>query len=89
MGGNSKMSMITEKNVADLLGKLSAKPLNGICEFVLKNAKPPDWKLVITQGGAKFFYSDGTDYTDGPKPLSLQSGDSYSFYSNDDKKCVK
>jgi hypothetical protein len=80
---------LSEDKIRDLVEKLRPKPLNGICEFVLKNGTPPEWGVVITQGGAKFFYSDGTDYTDGPKSLNLRSGDSYSFYSDDASKCVK
>lgn len=75
-------------DAADLLGKMSVRILNGVCEFILANETPPDWRVRITQGGAKFFNEDKTDYTDGPHNLNIDSGQSYSFYSRDAGKCV-
>jgi hypothetical protein len=76
-------------NVDDLMKRMSARIMNGTCEFVLRNSTPSNWRVRITEGGCKFFYSDGTSDIDGPKNLNLDSGDSYSFYSGDSTKCVK
>lgn len=73
----------------DLVQRLKAKVLNGTCAFVLCNDTPEEWGVVVTEGGAKFFYSDGTDDTDGPKPLNLATGACYSFHSGESSKCVK
>jgi hypothetical protein len=72
-----------------LVERLKAKVLNGTCAFVLCNDTPEDWDVVVVEGGAKFFYSDSTDDTDGPKPLNLPTGACYSFFSGDSSKCVK
>jgi hypothetical protein len=64
------------------------KLLNGVCTFVLANETPPEWEVTVIEGGAKFFNSDGTDYTDGPKALNVPSASSYTFASADPSKCV-
>jgi len=39
-------------------------------------------------GGCKFFFSDDTEYTDGPKALDLRSGESATFITNKPEECV-
>ncbi|MBC2806595.1 hypothetical protein C3Y94_025935 [Rhizobium ruizarguesonis] len=73
---------------ADLLERMEVRVLNGRCEFIVSNDSPPEWRVRILQGGAKFFNHDGTDFTDGPHNLHLDSGQQYSFYSNDSNQCV-
>ncbi|TAU37813.1 hypothetical protein ELI44_32930 (plasmid) [Rhizobium ruizarguesonis] len=72
----------------DLLERMKVGVLNGRCEFILLNDTPPEYRVRIVQGGAKFFNHDGTDFTDGPHNLNLDSGQQYSFYSNDSSQCV-
>src|SRR3981081_3179946 len=69
----------------------SPKPrlLNGVCAFVLSNETPAEWNVTVIEGGAKFFNSDGTHYTDGPKAMNVPTGSSYTFVSADASKCVK
>jgi hypothetical protein len=81
--------MAAELEVADLIERMSVRVLNGTCTFIIANNTPPEWRVRITDGGCKFFYSDGTDDTDGPRNLMLDSGMSANFYSQDSTKCVK
>jgi hypothetical protein len=75
----------------DLSKKLGKGPqiLNGQAQITLLNNTPPAWKVTIVAGGVKFFYSDNSDYTDGPRSLGLGAGGSATFISNDASKCVK
>jgi hypothetical protein len=66
----------------------SGKTVAGLCYVTLTNQCPPEWGVVIVSGGVKFFNDDGTDYTDGPKPLNVPSGHSTTFVSKDPNKCV-
>lgn len=77
-----------EKLKTDDLLQLLAQPANGRCTIILVNGCPPEWRVVILSGGVKFFYRDGTDHIDGPRPLNLGSGQSAAFFSNDANKCV-
>ncbi|MGK9234759.1 hypothetical protein KXS07_23630 [Inquilinus limosus] len=81
--------MARQLDVDDLLERMSIKVLNGTCEFILVNNTPPDWRVRITEGGCKFFYSDGESDVDGPRNIMLDSGQSYAFHSGDRTKCVK
>jgi hypothetical protein len=85
----AKFEGITDAGVSDLIEKLAGGSRNGTCEFVLANDCPSSWGVVIVAGGVRFFNSDGTDFTDGPKQINLTSGNSYSFHSADPEKCVK
>lgn len=74
----------------DLLNSLSnIHTLNGTAQITLLNNCPPKWNVVILVAGIKFFYSDGTDYTDGPRSVMLSSGQSATFMSNDPEGCVQ
>lgn len=77
-----------EKLKADDLLQLLAQPASGRCSIILVNGCPPEWRVVILSGGVKFFYRDGAEYIDGPRPLNLSSGQSAAFFSNDANKCV-
>jgi hypothetical protein len=85
----SEAIMTKQDKFDQLLLELNAKPLNGTCEFILTNGTPPEWDVVIQEGGAKFFYSDGSDDIDGPKLIQLRSGGSYTFRSGHSNLCVK
>jgi len=63
--------------------------LNGTCEFDVCNDTPPEWNVTIVEGGARFFNSDGTDYTDGPRAINVPTGTCAPFNSVDNTKCVK
>ena len=58
------------------------------CQITLINNCPPAWGVVIVAAGVKFFYRDGSDYTDGPRNVNLSSGQSATFVSDDAQKCV-
>ena len=75
------------KDLLEQLQKLQA-PKAGACQITVINGTPPDWGVVIVAGGTKFFYRDGSDYTDGPRPLNVGAGQSATFVSNDPAKCV-
>jgi hypothetical protein len=77
-------------DASELLERLGEiRILNGQCVFVLQNKTPPEWNVVINSAGVKFFYTDGGDYTDGPRTINLGTGNNTSFFSNDPSKCVK
>ena len=59
-----------------------------IAQVTVVNNCPSSWGVVIAAAGVKFFYRDGTDYTDGPRAINLSSGQSATFTSNDSSKCV-
>jgi hypothetical protein len=83
------MSAHATIDASDLLKQLTEVViLNGTCQITLINATPPAWGAVIVSGGVKFFYRDGTDFIDGPKPLSLGSGQSATFVSDKPDGCV-
>jgi hypothetical protein len=44
---------------------------------------PPEWNVTVAEGGAKFLSSGGTEYTDGPKAINVQTGSPYTFVSAD------
>jgi hypothetical protein len=79
--------------MSGLKERLAAGPkpqlTNGVCQFVLSNETPPEWQVTVIEGGARFFNSDGSDYTDGPTPMTVPTGSSYTFESADSSKCVK
>lgn len=62
--------------------------LNGRCEFEIENGTPSGWQATILEVGVKFFYRDGTDDTDGPRRVNLQSGQKASFFSKKADQCV-
>jgi hypothetical protein len=83
------VSLHIKLDTSDLLEKLAKVIiLNGTCQITLVNATPPNWGVVIVSGGVKFFYRDGTDFTDGPKTLSLGFGQSAIFASDEPDGCV-
>lgn len=71
------------------LGKGDARILNGVAVVDLCNKTPANWGVTIVAAGVKFFYSDGTDYIDGPRNINLGAGGCANFQSNDNLKCVK
>jgi hypothetical protein len=75
---------------ADLLERLAAiQPRNGTCQVTMTNNCPADWGAVIVAAGCKFFYDDGTDYTDGPVAMNVGTGGSYTFVSDKAAGCVQ
>jgi hypothetical protein len=44
--------------------------------------------VKIVGGGVKFFWLDGTSYTDGPREINIYPGHEDTFYSNDKGCCV-
>lgn len=68
--------------------KAAAKAAGYQCQITIVNNCPPSWGVVIVSAGVKFFYRDGTDYTDGPRNINLGSGGTATFVSNDASKCV-
>lgn len=65
-----------------------AKTAGYTAQVTVINNCPSSWGIVIAAAGVKFFYRDGTDYTDGPRVINLSSGQSATFTSNDSNKCV-
>lgn len=59
-----------------------------VAQITIINNCPPAWGVVINSAGVKFFYRDGSDYTDGPRTINLSSGQSATFTSNDGNQCV-
>lgn len=78
---------MSENELINLVSS-GVKILNGRCEFELENATPSGWQATILEAGVKFFYRDGTDDTDGPRRINLQSGQKASFFSRQSSKCV-
>ena len=77
-------------NADDLLKELGkVHPRNGTCQITMVNNTPADWGAVIVAAGCKFFYSDGTDYIDGPIGMSVGSGGAYTFVSDKPDGCVQ
>jgi hypothetical protein len=74
----------------DLIEKLGVlKPRDSYtCEITVENDCPSDWDVNIIAAGCKFFYSDGTDYTDPARQIDLHSGGTATFISNSSTKCV-
>ena len=68
--------------------KQLAQAAGYVAQVTIINNCPPAWGVVIAAGGVKFFYRDGSDYTDGPRAINLSSGQSATFTSNDPNKCV-
>lgn len=62
--------------------------LNGHCVVVVELGRV-GINAMIASAGVKFFYSDGTDYTDGPRNVNIPEGGNAAFYSDDGAKCVK
>lgn len=62
---------------------------NGRCEVVLCNGTPHGWQVTIKEAGCKFFYRDGSEDIDGPRPVNLEDGDCISFFSKKANGCVK
>lgn len=58
------------------------------CQITVTNDCPEDWGVVILVGGCRFFFTDDTDYTDGPKTLDLASGESATFTCDKAEGCV-
>lgn len=65
----------------------TAQPVS-YCQITVTNACPAEWGVVILVGGCKFFFSDGTDDTDGPKTIDLQAGQSATFACDLPESCV-
>ena len=74
--------------VEDLLASLTTTTSQGNCQITLHNNTPAHWGVLIIKAGVKFFYRDGSDYTDGPRDVSLTTGQTATFISDDPKKCV-
>ena len=64
-----------------------AQPLS-FCQITVTNACPAEWGVIVLVAGCKFFFSDGTEYTDGPRTLDLAAGQSATFVSNRPESCV-
>jgi hypothetical protein len=62
--------------------------LNGTCQIALVNDTPANWNVTIAAAGVRFDYADGTDYTDGPQGVGLESGDAATFVSKKPDGCV-
>ena len=77
----------TTRELIERAGRLR-KRSTAFCQITVTNACPPEWGVVILVGGCKFFFSDDSDYTDGPKALDLRSGESATFVSNRPEDCV-
>lgn len=83
------MKATAELETTSLMQQLEKmQSLQGTCQITLVNACPPEWGVVIVAGGTKFFYRDGTDFTDGPRPLNISAGQSATFMSNQPDECV-
>ncbi|MEO9903964.1 hypothetical protein [Nisaea sp.] len=57
-------------------------------KLVLTNNAPAKWNTMIVAAGVKFFFRDGTNFTDGPRELQLPTGDRTVFSGNDPRGCV-
>lgn len=76
-------------DLLSLLSDSSAGFRNGRCELIVENGTPAGSEVDIIQGGAKFFYRDGTNDMDGPRPINLHGGNQRtSFYSKKPSGCV-
>lgn len=83
---NKLATSLESQDLLDALEKIH--PLNGTCQITILNGTPPDWRVSIAAAGIKFFYSDGTDYTDGPRPINLGPNQTATFQSNKSNGCV-
>jgi hypothetical protein len=68
-------------------GTISQSP--GICKIVVVNNTQPQWNVAILAMGCKFFFTDGTDFQDGPVAGNWGANADYSLSTNDPTKCVK
>ena len=76
-------------NADDLVAQLTqANRKSLLCQVTITNETPPEWGVRIGEMGVKFFYRDGTDYTDGPRMINIESGKSAIFRSHDRNRCV-
>jgi hypothetical protein len=63
----------------ELIRALDVSVLATTCQITLANNCPSGWRVVIIAAGVKFFYDDGSDTTDGPRSVMLQSGQTATF----------
>jgi hypothetical protein len=77
----------TTRELIERAGRLHRRTTS-FCQITVTNACPTEWGVVILVGGCKFFFSDDTEYTDGPKALDLRSGESATFITNKPEECV-
>ena len=79
--------MDTTRELIERAGRLH-KRATSFCQITVTNACPPEWGVIILVGGCKFFFSDDTDQSDGPKNLDLRSGESATFITDRPEECV-
>ena len=78
-----------EMDVNDLFAAFQqGSDQGGLCDVKITNGTPPEWNATIIEVGAKFFYRDGSDFTDGPKSVNLGVNDSVILSSDDPSRCV-
>lgn len=82
MSGENLMGDDLVKALADV------RIQNGTCQITLANNTPSSWGVTIVAAGVKFFYRNGTEYTDGPRNINLGSGGTATFISDDPDGCV-
>jgi len=83
-------SDVIANDLVKLVEELANRSLAGgsQAQITLINNCPSSWNVTIVSAGVKFFYRDGSDYTDGPRTINLTSGQSATFVSNDPEQCV-
>lgn len=59
-----------------------------VCIVQIVNECKPEWNVNIVAVGCKFFFSDGTDFQDGPIQVNVSAGGDTSLRTNDPTKCV-
>lgn len=77
----------TTRELIERAGR-TPKKSSSFCQVTVTNACPPEWGVVVQVGGCKFFFSDDSDYTDGPKALDLRAGESATFVTSRPEECV-
>lgn len=79
-----------EMDTKSLLKALNdLKAVGHIAQITLLNNTPSDWDAIVIAAGVKFFYQDGTDFTDGPREVNLSAGATATFMSNKPNGCVQ